>query len=292
MLGRAFDIYRRNLGALVLTCGLSLIPANLLMSGAVMFGLAGMGAGGVAEARTHTDQVLEKQRKLDEKPPDTLEDREVRLRQIGREAFEGKAAFDANFLRDLLSISYAVLIGVAILLAGLCLAQAAVVPLVFDLRAGRPSGPARAWGAVASRFGALVKTALYGVPLIALGCLFLIVPGFILAMGFSFAIPVAVAEGLSGRAALERSWSLCSGRWKALFGIWLLIAIFTVLASAVSAIAPAGPWRSLLAGFVRVVTYPIPLIALVLLYQRAVSTSAAAPRPDSSARGWRDSPPP
>src|SRR3954471_5438476 len=107
MLSRAFDLYRRNLGALVLTCGLSLIPANLLMSGAVMFGLATMGAGGVAEARTHTEQVLDKQRKLDERPPDTLEDRELRVRQIGREALEGQAAFNANLLHDLLPISYA-----------------------------------------------------------------------------------------------------------------------------------------------------------------------------------------
>src|SRR6478672_1235310 len=126
MLSRAFEIYRRNLGALVLTCGLSLIPANLLMSGAVVFGLASMGVGGVAETKTHTEQLLDKQRKLDEKPPATAEDRDVRVKQIGREALEGRAAFNANFLRDLLPVSYAVLIGVALLLAGLCLAQAAV----------------------------------------------------------------------------------------------------------------------------------------------------------------------
>ncbi len=111
-------------------------------------------------------------------------------------------------------------------------------------------------------------------------------------MGFSFAIPVTIVERLSGRAALERSWSLCRGRWGALLGIWILIAIFTLLASASVVIAPAGPLRSLVAGFVRLVTYPLPLVALVLLYQRAISTSAESPRPDSSAREWRDSPPP
>ena len=111
-------------------------------------------------------------------------------------------------------------------------------------------------------------------------------------MGFSFGIPVTMVERLSGRAALERSWSLCRGRWAALFGIWLSIAIFTVLASAAAGLAPAGPWRSLVAGLVRLVTYPLPLVALALLYQRAISTSAESPRPDSSAREWRDSPAP
>src|SRR5256885_177112 len=107
MLARAFSIYGRNLGALVLTCGLALIPANLLMSGAVIFGLASMGAGGVAETRTHTEEVADKQRKLSEKPPQTPEDREVRVRQLGREAVEAKAPFDfnADFLRGALPVA-------------------------------------------------------------------------------------------------------------------------------------------------------------------------------------------
>ena len=289
MLSPALAIYGRNFGALILTCALALIPANLLMAGAVSFGLSTMGVGGLAEARTtHTEQVQEKRQKLAEKPPDTPEDRDQRVRQLGREAFEGKTTFDAPFLRGLLPLAYGILIGLGLLLTGVALAQAAVVPLIFDIRAGRPTGPAQAWNVIGTRFGALLKTALFGVPLIALGFLFLAVPGIIAAMGFSFAIPVTVTERISGRAALERSWELCRGRWGALFGVWMIILVITALASGAALMAPIGPWRSLVSGAVRLALYPIPLVALVLLYQRALSTSAESPRLDSSARGSLD----
>ena len=66
MFGEALSIYRRQFGALVLTCALVFLPANLLMSGAVMLGFASLSAGGVADARTHSGP---------------------RMDQLGREAF-------------------------------------------------------------------------------------------------------------------------------------------------------------------------------------------------------------
>ena len=123
----------------------------------------------------------------------------------------------------------ALLFALAILVAGLSLGHAAVVPLVL----GTAAGPARAWAVAASRMKELIRTALVRVPLVALGMLFGVVPGAVLAMGFAFAMPVVICEGLWGRAALDG---------------------------------------------------PLPLVGLVLLYQR-VSTSAGSPPPDSSARG-------
>ena len=281
MLSEALAIYGRRFVPLVLTCALSLVPANIVMAGSLVFGLASMGFGGVGEARTHSQQIAEQQRKLEEKPPATPEERDLRVQQLQREAAEGGTQFNSDFLRSVLQLLYAAFIAVAILLAGIALAHAAVVPLVL----GGAEGPASAWAAVAARLRELGRTALIGVPLVALASLFLLVPGIAVACGFGFAIPVAMSERLAGKAALQRSWELMKGHWLPTLGIWALIATFTIAASAASALAPPGPWRAVISGAVRLLTYPYALILLVLLYQRAVSTSGGAPRPDSSAPG-------
>jgi len=77
--------------------------------------------------------VQEKQRDLRESPPATSEARDERARQLGRDALEGNggATLDAlQFLRGLVPVAYATAIAAALLLAGLFLAHAALVPLV------------------------------------------------------------------------------------------------------------------------------------------------------------------
>lgn len=285
MIAGALSIYRRQFGALVLTCALALVPANLVMAGAVVLGFASLGTGGGAETRTHAEQIQQKRSDLRDSPPEPGESA-GRMQQLGREAFGGDAvsagsAFDPGVLRTVLPMAFALLFAVAVLVAGLSLAHAAVVPVVL----GTAAGPARAWAAVAARLHALIWTSLLNVPLLALGMLLFVVPGLVLAVGFAFAMPVVMSEGLSGRAALERSWALSRGLRARIFGMLALIIFFTALGSWVSMLAPVGPWRAAIAGAVRLFALPLPLAGLVLLYQRALSTSAGSPRPDSSARG-------
>jgi hypothetical protein len=265
MLAEALAIYHRHLGALILTCALALVPANVVMAGAVIFGLAGMRAAGVAEAPTLPGQTQPKQEDQPENPPPALEDRTARLRVLGHQKNEHANAVNAESLEPILPVAYRLLISVVILLAGLTLAHAAVVPLVL----GKATGPARAWAVVACRIHALVWTALIGVPLVALGALCFLLPGIALAAGFAFAIPVTLCEGVSGRAALERSWALCRGRWAPVLGMMALILALTVGAWALSLLAPPGPSRALISGAARLFAYPLPLVGLVLLYQRA-----------------------
>ncbi|HXL40658.1 MAG TPA: hypothetical protein VN928_08905, partial [Myxococcales bacterium] len=136
MIAQSLSLYRRHFGTLVFTCAVALLPANLLAAGAVVYGLAFLSSGGLAEARTHTEQVQEKQRDLRESPPATSEARDERARQLGRDALEGNAGatLDAlQFLRGLVPVAYATAIAAALLLAGLFLAHAALVPLVLEL---------------------------------------------------------------------------------------------------------------------------------------------------------------
>jgi hypothetical protein len=270
VLSRALALYRRHFGALVLTCAVALLPANLLATGAVVFGLAALGSGGMAEARTHSQQIQEQQQSRRESPPQRPEDQDLRARQLGREAFEGGSASDRlAVLRDFLPIAYATLIVAGVLLAGLFLAHGAAAALVLELEDGRRAGPGSAWAAAAPRMGALFGTGLLGAALVALGALFFVLPGLILAAGFSLAAPLVVREGVAGRAALESSWRLVSGHWGPVILMWVLIVAFSLIASGLSALLPPGPWRLLASALIRVVLYPLPIAGLILVYRDA-----------------------
>jgi len=270
VLSEALSLYRRHFGALVLTCAVALLPANFLAAGAVVFGIASLGPGNLGEAQTHTQQVQKKQQDRRDNPPATPEAQAEQAKQLGREALEGGSAVDpGSFLHDFVRIAYATVIIAALLLGGLFLAHAAAVPLVFELSQGRPAGPARAWAVVASRIGALIATGVGGALLVAVGALLFVVPGLVLAAGFSLAAPIAVLEGLSGRAALERSWRMLHGHWGPAIGMWALIVAFSLVASAVGFLVPPGPWRPVVSALAAALLFPLPITGLVLLYRDA-----------------------
>ena len=278
----ALAIDSKQFGALVLTCALALVPTHLVMSGAVVLGFASLSAGGVAETGAPAASPPQKEGAAPATPPEASP---LRVRPPGTAAEGGVSAFDPHAFRTLLPMVFAFFCALVVLLAGLFLAHAAAVPVV-------GAAPTGAWAAVASRLEPVLRTGLRSIPLIALGTLLFVVPGVVLAVGFAFAMPVVMSEGLSGRAALERSWALSRGRRAQIFALLLLIVFFLALGTWASMLAPVGPWRALVSGAVRLFTVPLPLLGLVVLHQRALSTSAGSPRPDSSARGSPGSPRP
>ena len=268
MTAEALALYGKHFGALVLTCALALLPATFLAAGAVRFGLATLGGGDFSDAHSHTEQIHEKQRELLEKPPASEQARTERVRQLGREALEGGAAFNARHLLDkAIPIGFETAIFVLLLLAGLFLAHTAAVPLVLELSRGKCVGPAHAWAAAGSCIGAVLLTASLSAALVVFGALFFVIPGFILAAGFSLAAPLVVVEGLRGRAALERSWRLLEGHWGQALWMWILIVAFSVLASGAARLLPPGPWRPIASALIRALFYPLPLTGLVLIYR-------------------------
>ena len=270
MLAAALHLYRKHFGALILTCAVALAPASLLATGVVAFGLGALGSGGLAEAKTHGEQIQQRQQELQDEPPPSPELRDERAQQLGREALQGEAAFDMrHFFGKLLPVAYATAMVAAVLLAGLFLAHAATVPLVLAWARGDPTGPGQAWAVVGSRFGKLAITGLLGAILVALGALFFVIPGLLLAVGFALAPPLVILEGLSGRAALEQSWRLMRGRWAPALLLWALIVVFSVIASGAAVVLRAGRWEPVIATVIRVVLYPLPLVGLVLLYAEA-----------------------
>src|SRR5207253_9285666 len=126
----ALEFCRRHYAAAVLTAALALAPAQVLMVGAVVFGAAALGgSGGVAELRAQ--EVSEKQRSLRENLPP--EEQPVRSRELTREALRGGSGTHwapGDLMRGILPRAWSVLAFVAVLLAGVFLAQAALVPLL------------------------------------------------------------------------------------------------------------------------------------------------------------------
>ena len=119
---------------------------------------------------------------------------------------------------------------------------------------------------VAERLGALLVTGLIGASFVAVGLVLGVLPGLAAAVGFAFAIPVVMTEGLAGRGALERSARLVRACWPRVLGVCILAGIFTGAATLVAWLVPAGPWQMFVSGFVRLLLYPLPLCALALLY--------------------------
>ena len=48
----------------------------------------------------------------------------------------------------------------------------------------------------------------------------------------------------------------------------VLMVIFTAASAIATAFVPGGTWRLVVPGAIRVVTYPLPLVGLCLLYRR------------------------
>jgi hypothetical protein len=117
--------------------------------------------------------------------------------------------------------------------------------------------------------GALLVTGVQGALLIALGTVLLVLPGIAAMMAFAFAVPAVVIEGLSGSAALDRSWRLVRGRPWAVLALWMLIAALTAASIAIAGIMPAGAWRLFGGSLVRTLTYPLPLAGFIVLYAEA-----------------------
>ncbi len=273
LLTQALAIYRKHFVTLVLTAGLALLPTTALVGGSWVLGLAAMTvqADGppVGDKVEPPSRTPEKLNKLDvKKAPDAphleaaLEDSlHLRLAKMG-------------------PLLLALLAGVAMLLLATLLALAAVVPVVL----GAAAGPSHAWGAVGARFRPLLSTGVLSVALTVLGSCLCVVPGAVLAIGFAFAMPVAMVEDLRGLKALERSWVLMRAEWPALLAV-VVFYVAVVLGGSLGAHAIVGPGlRQLVAAAVlRMLLLPLALVTLVLLYLRARAAVDGQPR-----EAWRD----
>jgi hypothetical protein len=242
MFAQALSIYRRRFAALVFTAAFAILPASLLEGGALKAGVSRLYFDAGPSAQKHD-----------------LDSSRVRYSNPQMEP-----AHPLEAIRAVLPFLYETFLGVLLLAAGAWLALAALTP--FSL--GDPS-PGEAWHEALKRLGPLLGTALLAGLLIAVGSVCFLVPGAVLAVGLAFAVPVVMAEGLSGSAALHRSWSLVKRVWPLVLLLLFVLAASSAVASLLGMLAGDGVQHLVVAAGVRMIAWPLPLLALAAAYTKA-----------------------
>lgn len=131
----------------------------------------------------------------------------------------------------------------------------ALIHIALDRFAGRDPELGRSLGAAGSAFlGGLGINFLTGLGMI-LGLILLIVPGVILALGWSVALPWRVANGKGVGAAIRGSWELTKGsRWRILGLAAILMLACLPIAIIYMVLAMVAPEQVFLAD---AVVYPV-----------------------------------
>jgi hypothetical protein len=116
------------------------------------------------------------------------------------------------------------------------LVTAGQVLAVMDAGAGQKPSAGRSLEAAGPIFLRVTATVILIAICIGVGLLLLIIPGIYLYARFFVSPQAVVAEGLSPTEAMRRSGSLVEGMWWRVFGISLLLALLSALASGLFAI--------------------------------------------------------
>lgn len=106
--------------------------------------------------------------------------------------------------------------------------HAATVIAVSQVHLNRPAGVMDSFSKVKGRIAAVIGLSFSVGFLVALACIALIVPGVLLAVRWSLAVPAMVLENKGIGAAMSRSSELTRGNRGRVFVIWLLFVVLNI----------------------------------------------------------------
>jgi hypothetical protein len=265
----AYRLYRAHARPLLLICALAFVPASLAkscaMSAILTPGLAADSAE-LALAANESGRALA-DAYAHNADADTItrlqHQHRTQLEQMARVA-GGPGWFTRWLLGVLATLVASLTFGVAVpLISG------ALTIAVADRLTGGSTGWVETWMLLAGRVGRLLTAIVPAAGLIAIGLLFWVIPGLIVAFCFALLAPIVVVEGLQGAAALRRSVELVGADW---LRIALLLAVFGALTWAARLLAHLiVPDRAifmtqLVGDLLTLIVLPLPLIATALLY--------------------------
>lgn len=124
------------------------------------------------------------------------------------------------------TLGWSLVLAVVALIVGAA-AQAATVVAVSEVYLERSASVRDAFARVKGRFALVVLLTLALGFLVGVGLVFLIVPGVLLALMWSLAIPVMVLEDKGIGDSMSRSSQLTKGSRGKIFVIWLLFAVLS-----------------------------------------------------------------
>lgn len=143
---------------------------------------------------------------------------------------------------------------------GSVLVTGASVRVVSEAYLGRTPVFGDAMRFAGSRFGSIFGATFMSGVLTILATLLLIIPGIVVACGYSVASQAAALEAGSSGNALRRSWGLTKGfKWKA-FGLWIVAVAFPVVV-----LLGAGVLGGVLAEFVGGLDAVMAILASLVL---------------------------
>ena len=241
ILVEAFQLYRKHGKALLLTCALLFVPASLVKSCAlaalarpegpadcVVAELQSAQARAAASGRALADAYA---RHADPATISRLQrDNREELERIATEAFgagqNGWGEFGVAILGFLgMAMTMFFLYGVIVPLT-----NGALTVAVADRILGGNAGPREVWMLLLRRVDKLLGAMIPAALLVALGFVFLFIPGIVLAVLFAFVSPVVLVEGLTGRAALRRSVDLVKSDWLRVALVGVTFAVLQAVA--------------------------------------------------------------
>jgi hypothetical protein len=120
---------------------------------------------------------------------------------------------------------------VALMIVGMIMAaasQAATVIAVSELHLDRPTGIADSFSRVKGHLVGVIAISIIAAIGMGVGLIAFIVPGILLAIIWSLAVPAKVLENKGALAALSRSVDLVKGDWARVFVIWLLVLALSI----------------------------------------------------------------
>jgi hypothetical protein len=119
-----------------------------------------------------------------------------------------------------------------------------------------------------SRLLPLIGLAILVGVSVAIGFVLLIIPGIILLVFLSMAVPAFVVERLGVTAAMSRSWNLVKGNWWHTLGVifvaWLITAVITRILGAIGGSSFLGVW--IFSTIAQIITAPFEALVSVVLY--------------------------
>ncbi len=142
-----------------------------------------------------------------------------------------RAAPGAAAISEALGNLFWVLAAAAVAMIAGAASQAATVVAVSQTYLDRPTSIGDAFSRVKDRIPLVVGLSIVMGLGVGLGFVFLIVPGVILALMWSLAVPVAILEDKGVGDSLSRSSQLTKGNRGRIFVIWLLFVVLSIAVS-------------------------------------------------------------
>ena len=115
--------------------------------------------------------------------------------------------------------------------------------------------------------------------IVVLGIIALIIPGIILAIMYSLALPVLLIEKKGVFESMSRSRQLVSHRWGKTFGTFLVLGIIVIIASLIfgAITGPFGIAGTVVNGILSALYQPLFPILLVVYYYSNIARTSPPP---------------